>query len=164
MNTSSNSLKINPWVWVAAWMGVIFFFSTDLFSGPQTSRVIGPFLKWFVTDISDETIRGIQRVVRKAAHVLEYAILSILSCRALAKHTTPRPLPWAVLGQAALIASVYAVLDEWHQSWTAERFGSLLDVGIDSVGAIIGATFFACHEAASQRKEPKSENLKLNTS
>ena len=141
MNTSSNSLKINPWVWVAAWMGIIFFLSTDLFSGPQTSRVIGPFLKWFVPDISDETIRDVQLVVRKVAHVIEYAILSILSCRALAKHTTP--LPWAVLGQAVLIASAYAVLDEWHQSWTAERFGSPLDVAIDSVGATVGAAFFA---------------------
>jgi VanZ family protein len=141
MNTSPSSTKINPWVWVAAWMGVIFFFSTDLFSGPQTSRVIGPFLKWFVPDVSDETIRDIQLVIRKAAHVLEYAILSILSCRALAKYTTP--LPWAVLGQAVLIASAYAVLDEWHQSWTAERFGSPLDVAIDSVGATVGAAFFA---------------------
>ena len=157
MNTSSSSSKINPWIWVAAWMGVIFFFSTDLFSGPQTSRVIGPFLKWFIPDISDETIRDIQLVVRKAAHVLEYAILSILSCRALAKHTTSRPLPWAVLGQAVLIASVYAVLDEWHQSWTAERFGSLLDVGIDSVGAIIGATFFA---AMKPQASAKNQNLK----
>ena len=141
MNTSPSSTKINPWVWVAAWMGVIFFFSTDLFSGPQTSRVIGPFLKWFVPDVSDEIIRDIQLVIRKAAHVLEYAILSILSCRALAKHTTP--LPWTVLGQAVLIASAYAVLDEWHQSWTAERFGSPLDVAIDSVGATVGAAFFA---------------------
>ena len=141
MNTSPSSTKINPWVWVAAWMGVIFFFSTDLFSGPQTSRVIGPFLKWFVPDVSDETIRDIQLVIRKAAHVLEYAILSTLSCRALAKHTTP--LPWAVFGQAVLIASAYAVLDEWHQSWTAERFGSPLDVAIDSVGATVGAAFFA---------------------
>ena len=124
-------------------MGLIFFLSTDLFSGPQTSRVIGPFLKWFVPDVSDETIRDIQLVIRKAAHVLEYAILSILSCRALAKHITPRPLPWAVLGQAVLIASAYAVLDEWHQSWTAERFGSPLDVAIDSVGATVGAAFFA---------------------
>ena len=124
-------------------MGIIFFLSTDLFSGPQTSRVIGPFLKWFVPDVSDETIRDIQLVVRKAAHVIEYAILSILSCRALAKHITPRPLPWAVLGQAVLIASAYAVLDEWHQSWTAERFGSPLDVAIDSVGATVGAAFFA---------------------
>ena len=120
-------------------MGVIFFFSTDLFSGPQTSRVIGPFLKWFMPDVSDETIRDIRLVIRKAAHVLEYAILSILSCRALAKHTTP--LPWAVLGQAVLIASVYAVLDEWHQSWTAERFGSLLDVGIDCSSLGIDSTW-----------------------
>ena len=143
MNTSPSSTKINPWVWVAAWMGVIFFFSTDLFSGPQTSRVIGPFLKWFMPDVSDETIRDIRLVIRKAAHVLEYAILSILSCRALAQRAAPSPLPLAALGQAVLIASAYAVLDEWHQSWTAERFGSPLDVAIDSVGATVGAVFFA---------------------
>lgn len=143
MNTSPSSTKINPWVWVAAWMGVIFFFSTDLFSGPQTSRVIGPFLKWFVPDVSDETIRGIQLVIRKAAHVLEYAILSILSCRALTQRAAPSPLPLAALGQAVLIAVAYAALDEWHQSWTAERFGSPLDVAIDSVGATVGAAFFA---------------------
>jgi VanZ family protein len=124
-------------------MGVIFFFSTDLFSGPQTSRVIGPFLKWFMPDVSDETIRDIRLVIRKAAHVLEYAILSILSCRALAQRAAPSPLPLAALGQAVLIASAYAVLDEWHQSWTAERFGSPLDVAIDSVGATVGAVFFA---------------------
>ncbi|HJO53152.1 MAG TPA: VanZ family protein [Verrucomicrobiota bacterium] len=143
MRTSPSSTKINPWVWVAAWMGVIFFFSTDLFSGPQTSRVIGPFLKWFMPDVSDETIRDIRLVIRKAAHVLEYAILSILSCRALAQRAAPSPLPLAALGQAVLIASAYAVLDEWHQSWTAERFGSPLDVAIDSVGATVGAAFFA---------------------
>ena len=142
MRTSPSSTKINPWVCVAAWMGVIFFFSTDLFSGPQTSRVIGPFLKWFMPDVSDETIRDIRLVIRKAAHVLEYAILSILSCRALAQRAAPSPLPLAALGQAVLIASAYAVLDEWHQSWTAERFGSPLDVAIDSVGATVGVAFF----------------------
>ena len=152
MNTSPSSTKINPWVWVAAWMGVIFFFSTDLFSGPQTSRVIGPFLKWFVPDVSDETIRDIQLVIRKAAHVLEYAILSILSCRALAQRAAPSPLPLAALGQAVLIAVAYAALDEWHQSWTDERFGSPLDVAIDSVGATVGAAFFAwlsCRETGT---------------
>jgi VanZ family protein len=123
-------------------MGVIFFFSTDLFSGPQTSRVIGPFLKWFMPDVSDETIRDIRLVIRKAAHVLEYAILSILSCRALAQRAAPSPLSLAALGQAVLIAVAYAALDEWHQSWTDERFGSPLDVAIDSVGATVGVAFF----------------------
>ena len=54
-----------------------------------------------------------------------------------------RPLPLAALGQAVLIAAVYAALDEWHQSWTAERFASPLDVAIDSTGATVGAAFFA---------------------
>ncbi len=143
MNTSSSSSKINPWVWVVAWMGVIFFFSTDLFSGAQTSRIIGPILRWFVPDISDDSIATVQLVARKIAHLVEYAILSLLVCRALAKRDEIRPLPLAALGQAVLFAAVCAALDEWHQSWMAERFGSLLDVGIDSVGAIIGAAFSA---------------------
>ena len=143
MSTLPGKPKINQWVWVAAWMGVIFFFSTDLFSGAQTSRCIGPFLKWFVPEISAESIATVQLVVRKIAHLAEYAILSILSCHALAQRAAPAPLPLAALGQAVLIAVVYAALDEWHQSWTDERFGSPLDVAIDSVGATVGAAFFA---------------------
>jgi len=142
MSTLPGKPKINPWVWVAAWMGVIFFFSTDLFSGAQTSRIIGPILRWFVPDISDDSIATVQLVARKIAH-FEYAILSMLSCRALAQRAAPSPLPLAALGQAVLIAVVYAALDEWHQSWTDERFGSPLDVAIDSVGATVGAAFFA---------------------
>ena len=143
MSTLPGKPKINQWVWVAAWMGVIFFFSTDLFSGAQTSRCIGPFLKWFVPEISAESIATVQLVVRKIAHLAEYAILSILSCHALAQRAAPSPLPLAALGQAVLIAVVYAALDEWHQSWTAERFASPLDVAIDSTGATVGAAFFA---------------------
>ena len=143
MSTLPGKPKINPWVWVAAWMGVIFFFSTDLFSGAQTSRIIGPILRWFVPDISDDSIATVQLVARKIAHLLDYAILMILACRALAKRDKMRPLPLAALGQAVLIAVVYAALDEWHQSWTAERFASPLDVAIDSAGAVAGAAFFA---------------------
>ena len=119
-------------------MGIIFLFSTDTFSGSQTSRIIGPILKWFVPDISDDTLVWFQLVIRKTAHVVEYAILTTLICRSLAKALTLR-----LLGQAVMLSIAYAAFDEWHQSWTAERFGSLLDVGIDSVGAILGATFFA---------------------
>ena len=143
MSTLPGKPKINPWVWVAAWMGVIFFFSTDLFSGAQTSRIIGPILRWFVPDISDYSIATVQLVARKIAHLVEYAILSILSCRALVQRAALSPLPLGALGQAVLIAVVYAALDEWHQSWTDERFGSPLDVAIDSVGATVGAAFFA---------------------
>ena len=39
--------------------------------------------------------------------------------------------------------ALIGAIDEWHQSWTEERFGSPIDVGIDSVGVILGAAFFA---------------------
>ena len=134
---------INSWIWVIAWMSIIFFFSTNLFSGSQTSRIIRPFLKWFAPDISAESIATVQLVFRKIAHLVEYAILSILCCRALVKQDKLRVLQLAALVQAVLIAVAYAAFDEWHQSWTDERFGSPLDVAIDSVGAIVGAVLFS---------------------
>ncbi|MEE2947087.1 MAG: VanZ family protein [Verrucomicrobiota bacterium] len=143
MNSRFNMSMVNPWVWVLAWMGVIFVFSTDHFSGAQTSRFIGPVLKWIMPSISDESIANVQLAARKTAHLAEYAILSILICRALAKRAALGSLQLVVLGQAVLIAAAYAAFDEWHQSWTTERHGSILDVGIDTAGAVIGAAFFA---------------------
>ena len=143
MNSYPRKPMINSWIWVIAWMSIIFFFSTDLFSGSQTSRIIGPFLKWFAPDISAESIARVQLVFRKIAHLVEYAILSILCCRALVKQDKLRVLQLAALVQAVLIAVAYAAFDEWHQSWTDERFGSPLDVAIDSVGAIVGAVLFS---------------------
>ena len=67
----------NPWVWVAVWMGVIFLFSTDTFSWSQTSLFIGPILKWFAPDITNDSIARVQLVVRKIAHTW----LSTPSCR-----------------------------------------------------------------------------------
>ena len=124
-------------------MGVVFIFSTDHFSGTQTSRFIGPILKWIMPGISDESIASLQLIVRKFAHLAEYAILSILICRALARSAALELLPLGAIAQAVLIAGVYAVTDEWHQSGTSERMGSLVDVGIDITGAVIGAVFFA---------------------
>ena len=143
MNSYPRKPMINSWIWVIAWMSIIFFFSTNLFSGSQTSRIIRPFLKWFAPDISAESIATVQLVFRKIAHLVEYAILSILCCRALAKQDKLRVLQLAALVQAVLIAVAYAAFDEWHQSWTDERFGSPLDVAIDSVGAIVGAVLFS---------------------
>ena len=43
-------------------------------------------------------------------------------------------LPWAWL-----LATLYAATDEWHQSFVEARGPALLDVGIDSAGALTGA-------------------------
>ena len=98
----------------------------------------------------NQRLDRVQLVVRKIAHLVEYAILSMLICRALAKRLA-KPLPLRSLGQGVLLSIVYAAFDEWHQSWTEERFGSPIDVGIDSVGAILGTAFFAWLSSCKSR-------------
>ncbi len=66
-------------------------------------------------------------VLRKGAHMTEYAVLAVLLWRAVG-----RELP------ALALASAYAVTDEVHQTFVAGRHGSPIDWGIDTVGALIG--------------------------
>jgi VanZ family protein len=130
---------VRYWMPVFAWMSLIFVASTDLMSGQQTSRFIGPFLRWLIADISPEGIAAVQFLVRKAAHVTEYAILALLMFRALAGGRERQPWQaWLVLG----IAAAYAALDEWHQSFVASRTGSPRDVAIDVFGALLGVLIY----------------------
>lgn len=67
-------------------------------------------------------------ILRKIAHMGTYALLTLLWWRALAPFTT-RPLI-----AAAVISFLYAISDEYHQSFIEGRHGSPVDVLIDSVG------------------------------
>jgi VanZ family protein len=66
-------------------------------------------------------------VLRKCAHMTEYAILAVLLLRALG-----RELPAFALGAA------YAASDELHQHFVRGRHASPVDVAIDAVGLLIG--------------------------
>ena len=66
-------------------------------------------------------------VLRKLAHVSEYAILGFLLARALR-----RP------GVAVALAAGYAVTDEVHQTFVEGRHGAPRDVAIDASGALVG--------------------------
>jgi VanZ family protein len=66
-------------------------------------------------------------VLRKCAHMTEYAILAVLAARASGSY------PWAFA-----LAVGYACTDEFHQTFVHGRHGSPIDVGIDAVGALIG--------------------------
>jgi len=95
-------------------MGVIFYFSSL------------PHLKSpFAWDL----------VLRKVAHALEYAVLAILCSRALKGSEVQPPVH---LYSAFAIAVLYAVSDEFHQSFVPGREATPLDIGIDSIGSAIG--------------------------
>jgi VanZ family protein len=123
------------WLPVLAWIIFIFVGSTELLSAEHTSRFIGPFLRWFAPHISTATIASIQLVVRKGAHLTEYAILAALLCRAM-RFSSQR---WfGALG----ISAIYAALDEFHQSFVTSRTGTPWDVLVDCIGAMIGLMFY----------------------
>jgi VanZ family protein len=127
------------WLPVAAWMIFIFIGSTDLLSAEHTSRFIGPFLHWLDPNVSDATVASVQLVVRKCAHLTEYAILSALLYRAFRQR---QPRVGRALSMSFFIAAVYAALDEFHQSFIASRTGSPWDLLIDCAGALAGLLIY----------------------
>ena len=131
---------VRYWLPVLIWMGIIFGGSSDLMSSQRTSRFIGPILRWIVPGISDESVRKVQLIVRKGAHFTEYAVLSALFWRALRKPVPddPRPWSWRQAFVAAGLTCLYAVTDEFHQSFVASRMAAVGDVLLDTCGAVAG--------------------------
>jgi len=76
-------------------------------------------------------------LLRKLAHICLFAALTLLWLRALSP-LTARALLWAVV-----ISVLYAISDEYHQTFVSGRSGSPVDVGIDAIG--IGAVALLAH-------------------
>ena len=74
-------------------------------------------------------------LAKKGAHATGYALLGAAYAHALAPGRRPTPRQCAL---AVGLAALYALSDEWHQSWTPGRHPALTDVGIDTLGAALG--------------------------
>jgi len=126
---------IKAWLPVFLWMALMFFGSTDLMSAEHTSRILTPLLRWWNPDISLAGIAQAHLLVRKAAHLTEYAILALLLCRALRGGVEEF---WQRVALTLAPAMIFAVADEFHQSFVASRTASLGDVLLDCSGALLG--------------------------
>ena len=128
------------WVPVILWMALIFGASTNLGAPRNTSRIIGPFLRWLVPNIADTTVEAVQYSIRKTGHVTEYAILSLLLWRARRKTFSedPHGWSWSDARFAIFISALYAASDEFHQSFVSTRQASIWDVLLDTAGAAGG--------------------------
>jgi len=74
--------------------------------------------------------------IRKLAHFSVFLLLAFFTTRLVSLYKKK----FFVLGLVLTI--LYAALDEFHQSFTADRTPLVQDVIIDSCGAIIGASIF----------------------
>ncbi len=109
--------------------------STSEFSGENTSRIIGPLVLWLFPGTSDETLQIVHFIVRKLAHLTEYAIMGFLAARAFRTSSYgPLRRHWFLV--ALLLIVIYSLLDEYHQSFVPSRTASIYDSMIDSVGGL----------------------------
>lgn len=124
---------IKYWVPVIVWMSFIFWMSTETFSSQNTASVLEPVLRFFVPRISPQGIDLTHAFARKAGHITEYFILSLLWFRAFrGKSAASWNWQWSFF--ALVIVVFWAMLDEFHQSLVPTRTASTVDVVIDTAG------------------------------
>jgi len=103
----ARSRALTVWLPVLVWAAVIFTLS----SIPSLSTGLG---LW-------------DTILRKGAHITEYAVLGALLYRALGREP-----------QALAAGIAYAGTDELHQHFVRGRHGAPVDVAIDAVGVAVG--------------------------
>ena len=118
------------------WMAAMFYFSTDSFSATNTGSRLEWLLSFLPFQLSASAIEWIHFLIRKAAHFTEYGALALLWLRAFRGNQAAR-WQWRWGLSAFAIIAAWALLDEWHQSFTASRTGSIYDSLLDMSG---GAT------------------------
>ena len=147
------------WLPLFIWLGVIFVGSTEVMSAEQTSRFLVPFLRWLDPQISFATIAAIHFALRKLGHLTEYAIFAALLWRALRCGTCLQAKMSILFLLVWLAAAIFAVTDEFHQSFVPSRTASPIDIMIDICGAMIG--LIICMMFATQgRSRPLNQKTR----
>ena len=95
-------------------------------------------LVWFLSAQPDLN-SGLREdfLLRKCAHVTEFAVLTALWARAIAGLRGPGGTSAAAVLPAALVALVWAAIDERHQHFVQGRVGAVHDVAIDAIGIVL---------------------------
>jgi len=133
------------------WAVLIFVGSTSVLSASHTSVLLRVFL-WIFPQASEATLATIHFLLRKAGHFTEYAILALLAARAL--RTSYRKLlrqRWFWL--SFLLVVVYALGDEFHQSFVPSRTASIYDSMIDMFGGLTALAFLVIRKHRSHRQD-----------
>ena len=102
--------RVKRWLPALLWMGFIFFLSSQ-------------------SDLPRYPHSLIDFVLKKGAHLFEYAILAILLNRAVGNE----PSVWTIV-----VGGLYAASDELHQSFVSGRNARLSDLAIDILGLALG--------------------------
>jgi VanZ family protein len=127
-------MSIRKW-WVLAaifWMAVIFIFTQVPYStGSSTSGALEKLFRALYINADQASIDSLNFIARKATHITVFGILAILFYKSLEAYRFAYVLSW-------VLTVIYAMSDEYHQSFMPGRTASIKDVFLfDSVGALV---------------------------
>jgi len=152
--TVSNTQSLRRRLWrylpLLLWMVFIFFASTGAFSAANTSLIVGPILRWLFPNISEEQLAIAHFITRKAAHFTEYAILGLLAARAFIT-SSKQQLSNLWFWFALALVTLYALSDEYHQSFVPSRTASIYDSLIDMAGGLTALLLYALWQRRKAR-------------
>lgn len=155
------------------WMCFIFIMSSD--SGEKSDHKSSEIVNYIVSKYDQITNASMERinyhqsvefkqkanyVFRKICHFGEYFILSILLINwiiALNKCSKLFSGIWAIA-----ISFIYALFDEYHQTFINGRNGNLIDSLIDTTGAILGICIVMIISYFVNKYKDKREKLLKN--
>jgi VanZ family protein len=147
-------MKKNKWWLLLTFMWLILIYGmTEMpyFNGESTSSAIEKTIdktetikkKIVKTEdtapiVSQQTdprvIHHLNVFFRKSAHIIVFGILAILIYQSLKRSSYSYLI-------ALLLTFLYAIFDEWHQSFVPERTSAFKDVLFDTFGACIALLF-----------------------
>jgi VanZ family protein len=128
------------WVVTIAWAGTISVLSTGAYSSSVTGWLLAQLLHSLRIHLTPHTFARIHFLIRKLAHCTEYGVFGLL----LYHSFEPRyPERWDIRGalSALIIAGLFSLTDEYHQSFVPGRTASLVDCALDTAGALLGMIF-----------------------
>ncbi len=143
MNKQMRGSKTLCWTAVILWMAFIFYLShqpaeqSNQLSKGITEIIIQTIerVAFIVAPDSTFDVRDLNHYVRKNAHFIAYLVLGVLVINALRSSGVKGYRSWAL---ALGICILYAISDEFHQTFIPGRSGEVRDVFIDTAGASVG--------------------------
>jgi VanZ family protein len=136
----------------ATWAVMIFNLSRAPYSSAISTRFISIVLDWLSISILPHNLGLLNNLLRKSAHVTEYAVLAVFLYNSLKPVEDPswsrRAAVWALLA-----SGIYSLTDEFHQLFAPGRHASLFDCLIDTTGAFLGLFVLSTAIVLLRRKQ-----------
>lgn len=150
--------KITYCILLIIFSSIVFFFSNSTgtdsnhTSDVVTEKMLDVYSSITKKEISQDRKKGLildmRLLIRKTAHFTIYLVLGILTYLFIDTYNLKHKILISIL-----ITFLFACSDEVHQLFVDGRTGSIIDVGIDTIGSSVGILLLNIKSIFTKKKE-----------